>query len=231
MAKSVRVSGFTSVQWDKVMTPRIQDFQVKVAEQALIAAVAKGFDNQPIVVTDGKPHADYRLVRPFGRIEFIRRPTMADAVLWALDQLRKRSPVLTGRYVQSHTVLINGRQIEGDIQTALANVKPTDRVQIVNPQPYARKLEGATANKKTGRGQRKAASKQARSGIYRVVQRGMVQRYGRSLFVDFKYVKLDTGVKVWGDQGGGYRPSGTRSTVKRVLRDQVYPAIQVYIKA
>jgi len=59
----------------------------------------------------------------------------------------------------------------------------------------------------------------------------MVQRYGRSLFVDFKYVKLDTGVKVWGDQGGGYRTSGTKRTVKRVLRDQVYPAIQIYIKA
>ena len=80
---------------------------------------------------------------------------------------------------------------------------PLARPRNSNPLPYARKLEGATANKKTGRGKRKAASKQARSGIYRVVHRAMASRFGRSLFVDFKYVKLDSGVKVWGDQGGG----------------------------
>lgn len=204
---------------------------IAVAERALREEVGKGFDNKPVVVTDGTPRRDYGQVKPFGKIEFIRRPQMAEAVLWALDALRKRSPVRSGRYAQSHIVLLNKVQIEGDLKTALSNVKDGDRVQIVNPQPYARKLEGATANKKTGRGRRKAASKQARSGIYRVVHRAMVQRYGRSLFVDFKYVKLDTGVKVWGDQGGGYRTSGTKRTVKRVLRDQVYPAIQIYIKA
>lgn len=227
----VKVSGFTSQQWDKTLHPTIQKATIAAAEQALTKAVAKGFDNQPLVVTDGKPRADYRLVKPYGRIEFIRRPTMADAVLWALDQLRRRSPVRSGRYVQSHTVLINGRAIEGDMRGVLASVKPGDRVQIVNPLPYARKLEGATANKKTGRGKRKAASKQARAGIYRVVHRAMASRFGRSLFVDFKYVKLDTGVKVWGDQGGGYRAGGSKRTVKRVQRDQVYPAIQIYIKA
>jgi len=227
----VKTSGFTSQQWDKIAHPTIQQATVATAERALTKAVAKGFDNQPIVVTDGRPRADYRLVKPYGKIEFIRRPTMADAVLWALDQLRRRSPVRSGRYVQSHTILLNGRQIEGDIRGALASVKPTDRVQIVNPQPYARKLEGATANKKTGRGKRKAASKQARSGIYRVVHRAVASRFGRSLFVDFKYVKLDTGVKVWGDQGGAYRAGGAKGRVKRVQRDQVYPAIQIYIKA
>lgn len=227
----VKVSGFTSQQWDKTLYPTIQKATVAAAEQALTKAVAKGFDNQPIVVTDGKPRVDYRLVKPYGRIEFIRRPTMGDAVLWALDQLRRRSPVRSGRYVQSHTVFINGRAIEGDMRGGLASVKPGDRVQIVNPLPYARKLEGATANKKTGRGKRKAASKQARSGIYRVVHRAMASRFGRSLFVDFKYVKLDTGVKVWGDQGGAYRSGSAKGRAKRVLRDQVYPAIQIYIKA
>lgn len=221
----MKVSGFTSQKWDKVMHPTIQQATIATAEQALTKAVANGFDNQPVVVTDGKPRADYRLVKPFGQIEFIRRPTMADAVLWALDQLRRRSPVDSGRYVQSHTVLLNGRQIDGDINGALASVKPTDRVQIVNPLPYARKLEGATASKKTGRKKRKAVSKQARSGIYRVVHRAVASRFGRSLFVDFKYVKLDSGVKVWGDQGGG------KGHVKRVQRDQVYPSIQFYIKA
>ncbi len=203
---------------------------IDIAERELRAEVGRGFDPQPVVITDGVPRRDYHAVKSFGKIEFARRANMADAVLWALDQLRQRSPVLTGRYVSSHTVLVNGQEITGDIRAALINVAPTDRVQIVNPQPYARKIEGATASKRTGRGRRKASSKQARSGVYRVIHRAILNRFGRTLFVDFKYVKLNTGVKVWGDQGGGYRKNGTKRSVKRVLRDQVYPALNFFIK-
>ncbi len=208
----------------------VKENTIAVAERALREEVGKGFDNRPVVITDGVPRRDYRGVKPFGKIEFARRANMADAVLWALDQLRRKSPVLTGRYVSTHEILINGQEVTGNIRAALMNVVPTDRVQIVNPQPYARKIEGATANKKTGRGKRKALSKQARSGVYRVVHRALLARYGRVMFFDFKYVKLNTGVKVWGDQGGGYRKNGSKRAVKRVLRDQVYPAIQFFIK-
>lgn len=208
----------------------VKEATIGAAETALREEVAKGFDNQPVVVTDGMPRRDYHGVRPFGRIEFIRRPQMAEAVLWALDMLRKRSPVLTGRYVQSHTVLLNGAEITGDIKAALQNVKDGDRVQIVNPQPYAKKIEGRKARSK-GRGTnrtRTAAvagqSKQAPRGVYeRVVLPMLVRRYGRSMFFDFKYVKLSTGVKVMGWSGGG-------SARKRILRDHVYPSLQFYIK-
>lgn len=215
--------GRTIGQWVKVAT-------IKAAEDALVAEVAKGFDNQPVVVTDGTPRRDYSQVKPFGKIEFIRRPQMAEAVLWALDMLRKRSPVLTGRYVQSHVVLLNKVQIAGDLRGALRAVKETDRVQIVNPQPYAKKIEGRRSRSK-GRGanRTKAAavaglSRQAPRGVYeRVVLPMLVQRYGRSMYFDFKYVKLDTGVKVKGWQGGG----GAR---KRILRDHVYPSLHFFIK-
>jgi hypothetical protein len=115
--------------------------------------------------------------------------------------------------------MINGAEVEGNVWGALRNVRPTDRVQIVNPQPYARKIEGATANRRTGRGKRAALSRQARSGVYRVVLRALVNRFGKALFFDFKYVKLNTGIKVWGKRGA-----------RRVQRDQVYPALQFFIK-
>jgi len=215
--------GRTIGQWVKEAT-------IKAAEDALVAEVAKGFDNKPVVVTDGMPRRDYHGVKPFGRIEFIRRPQMAEAVLWALDMLRKRSPVLTGRYVQSHTVLLNGAEITGDIKAALQNVKDGDRVQIVNPQPYAKKIEGRKARSK-GRGAARTKtaavagqSRQAPRGVYeRVVLPMLVRRYGRSMFFDFKFVKLDSGVKVKGWSGGG-------AARKRILRDHVFPAIQFYIK-
>ncbi len=209
----------------------VQAQTIKVAENALRRFVAKGFDPSPVVVTDGMPRRDYALVKPFGKIEFIANTELAEAVRWALTELQKRSPVLTGRYALTHTVLLNGKEIQGNIWQTLRQAKSTDRVQIVNPQPYARKIEKATANKKTGRGARKALSKQAKAGVYQPVLRALVNRYGRSLFFDFKYVNLNLGVKVWGDQGGRYRKDGSRTYVKRVQRDQIYPCLQFFKKS
>lgn len=201
----------------------VKENTIAIGERELISAVRGGFDQQPVVITDGVPRRDYRQVKPFGKIEFARRANMAEAALWILDQLQRRSPVLTGRYVSSHTVMINGQEITGNIREALMRVGGADRVQIVNPQPYARKIEGATANKRTGRGKRRAISRQARSGVYRVVHRAVLQRYGRTIFADFKYVNLNLGVKVWGMSGGS-------KSAKRVQRAQVYPAIQLFLK-
>lgn len=215
----------------------VKENTIAAGEAELKSQVAMGFDPQPVVITDGVPRRDYNQVKPFGKIEFARRANMADAVLWALDELRKKSPVLTGRYVATHTVMINGVEVVGNLRVALSRLGPADRVQIVNPQPYARKIEGARANKKTGRGKRAALSMQAKRGVYQVIHRALLARYGRVLFVDFTYVKLDTGVKVWGDQGGSYynrlKKNGGGSVkhkVKRVQRDQVYPALKFFIQ-
>ena len=211
--------GITSEQLGRSISDWVKAATIQTAERALGEEVAKGFDNEPVVITDGMPRRDYLQVKPFGRIEFAARTSMVEAVRWALTELQKKSPVLTGRYASSHTVMINGAEVEGNVWGALRNVRPTDRVQIVNPQPYARKIEGATANRRTGRGKRAALSRQARSGVYRVVLRALVNRFGKALFFDFKYVNLNIGIKVWGKRGA-----------RRVQRDQVYPALQFFIK-
>ena len=215
----VIVEGITTEQLGRSISDWIKAATIETAERVLREEVARGFDNEPVVITDGMPRRDYLQVKPFGRIEFAARTSMAEAVRWALTELQKKSPVLTGRYASSHTVMINGAEVEGNIWVALRNVRPTDRVQIVNPQPYARKIEGATANRRTRRGKRAALSRQARSGVYRVVLRALVNRFGKALFFDFKYVNLNIGIKVWGKQGA-----------RRVQRDQVYPALQFFIK-
>jgi hypothetical protein len=215
----VIVEGVTSEQLGRSTAEWVRAATIEVAERALREEVARGFDDEPVVITDGMPRRDYLQVKPFGRIEFVARTSMAEAVRWALSELQKKSPVLTGRYASSHTVMINGAEVRGNIWVALRNVRPTDRVQIVNPQPYARKIEGATANRRTGRGKRAALSRQARSGVYRVVLRALVNRFGKALFFDFKYVNLNIGIKVWGKRGA-----------RRVQRDQVYPALQFFIK-
>lgn len=120
--------GRTIGQWVKEAT-------IGAAETALREEVAKGFDNQPVVVTDGMPRRDYHGVKPFGRIEFIRRPQMAEAVLWALDMLRKRSPVLTGRYVQSHTVLVISTARPGRSRSARSPGCGLARPSVTWPRP------------------------------------------------------------------------------------------------
>ncbi len=215
----VMFEGLSAPELGRSIGQWVKEHTIAVAERALREEVRRGFDTQPVVITDGMPRRDYLQVKPFGRIEFAARTSMAEAVRWALTELQKRSPVLTGRYASSHTVMINGAEVQGNIWVALRNVRPTDRVQIVNPQPYARKIEGATANRRTGRGKRAALSRQARSGVYRVVLRALVNRFGKALFFDFKYVNLNTGIKVWGKRGA-----------RRIQRDQVYPALQFFIK-
>jgi len=215
----VIVEGITTEQLGRSIADWVKAATIETAERVLREEVTRGFDNEPVVITDGMLRRDYLQVKPFGRIEFAARTSMVEAVRWALTELQKKSPVLTGRYASSHTVMINGAEVQGNIWVALRNVRPTDRVQIVNPQPYARKIEGATANKRTGRGKRAALSRQARSGVYRVVLRALVNRFGKALFFDFKYVNLNIGIKVWGKRGA-----------RRVQRDQVYPALQFFIK-
>ena len=215
----VIVEGITTEQLGRSIADWVKAATIETAERALREEVARGFDTEPVVITDGMPRRDYLQVKPFGRIEFAARTSMVEAVRWALNELQKKSPVLTGRYASSHTVMISGAEVQGNIWVALRNVQPTDRVQIVNPQPYARKIEGATANRRTGRGKRAALSRQVRSGVYRVVLRALVNRFGKALFFDFKYVNLNIGIKVWGKQGA-----------RRVQRDQVYPALQFFIK-
>ena len=219
----VIVEGLSAPELGRSIGQWVKEHTIAVAERALQEEVRRGFDSQPVVVTDGMPRRDYLQVKPFGKIEFVARTSMAEAVRWALTELQKRSPVLTGRYASSHTVMINGAEVQGNIWIALRNVQPTDRVQIVNPQPYARKIEGIAARKATrnrpGREKRAGISTQAKSGIYRVVLRALVNRFGKALFFDFKYVNLNTGIKVWGKRG-----------TRRVQRDQVYPALQFFIK-
>ena len=219
---------------------------IAVAERALREEVGRGFDNQPVVVTDGTPRRDYLQVKPFGKIEFIRRPQMAEAVLWALNQLQKRSPVKTGNYKHSHTLFIDGVEVEESLapEEMLLKLKDGQRVQIVNKLPYAKKIEGRKGSKKRGIGAVIGLSSQAPRGVYeRVVLPLLVRRYGRSMFFDFKFVKLTGASKVWGAAGGRKTPLPARALIRgsngritgqthagRIQRDAVFPSLNFFIK-
>jgi hypothetical protein len=121
-----------------------------------------------------------------------------------------------------HIVMLNGQAIDGkNLSLALRSAKDGDRIVITNEMPYAKKIEGRAASKKRGISGERGQTRQAPGGVYRVVLRLLIQRYGRSIFADFKYVRLPTGLK-YARHGKGKR--------SKVGRDYVYPAISIYIK-
>jgi hypothetical protein len=234
MTNTLRIDGGNFADLAFGIGKWVQQATVQIAtEERTRASLEKG----AVVVTDGVRGKAVEDVKPFGKVVFVARPNISEAVLWTLAKLTERSPIGPaegGHYKDDHIVMINSKAVTGNLRVALADIGPGDRIQIVNPRIYARKLEGATANARTQRARRRGSSRQAPSGIYRVVQRLVVQRYSKSLFVDFKYVKLNTGVKVWGDVGGGrVRINGkwaARNPRGRAQRDQVYPALQLFMK-
>lgn len=222
MAAALTISGLTSLQWDKLIEPSIQKFTVQIAEKVLIGAVQGGFDPEPVVITDGVTNRDWRDVKPFGKIEWARRPLMKDCALWIMQELVIRSPVGPGRlghYKDKHIFMIDGTQVEA---SALDDIKPTDRVQIVNTQPYAKKLETSQPRRLSLRAPHTAAG--APAGVYQMVQKAAVARFGRTLFIDYKLVRLNLGATVMRRRSHGRRIPRPHKV------DALYPAIQLYIK-
>jgi hypothetical protein len=234
----MRIEGGSFADLAAGIARTVQRATWQIAEEEKARA---GLDSSAVVVTDGVRGKAIQDVKPFGKIVFVADTSIADAVLWALAKLIQISPVGPaegGHYKDEHIVRIDGEPITGNLRVALTNLPPGSRVDIVNPRIYARKLEGATANQRTtrARAKRKALSRQAPNGVYRVVLRLLVQRYSKSMFFDFKYVKLpNTGYKVYGDVGGGnVKINGrwvARAPRARALRDQVFPALQFYKKS
>lgn len=218
---ATKVDGPTTAETVRWITGSIVDLTVTTAEEILKREVGRGaFTTTPSVVTDGVVGRDYHGVKPFGKIEFIATPTMRVAVQWALDMLRRLSPVLTGRYVQSHYVLLNGAGLTDGTLAALDRARPGDRVQIVNVQPYARKIEGARANRRKQWKGRRGLSRQAPGGVYKKVFDLLKQRYGRTLFLDYRLERLELGGKEWVAEGA-HRAKGGFYT---------FPVLQFYIK-
>jgi hypothetical protein len=63
---------------------------------------------------------------------------LSDLIQFALNELKRQSPVLSGEYRQSHTVYVNDQPVGDSIPKT---IQPGDTVFIANPVPYARRLE------------------------------------------------------------------------------------------
>lgn len=206
--------------WSKELEPDLRLFQIQVANETLSEEVMRGFDRNPRRIVDRRFDAPITSVKFGGRIEFLATFDIAEIAEWVWMEVRRRSPVLSGNYQDSHIVMVNGTS-----RAVLGELQPTDRVQIVNTRPYARKIEGGGGPTTPSK---PPQSLQAPNGVYRMVYRAARARFGRNAFIDWKWVKLDLGVSAWGLQGGRSKGVAHNRERKRILRPMIYPAIQIY---
>ncbi|MGC5747361.1 hypothetical protein J4P41_01790 [Gluconobacter sp. NFX36] len=123
---------------DQALSPAAQSaYLARVAINARDTAVRRG-DAPPHWTTnvDGRQGAPESSVRPDGFILY-RFNVMGLAAKAALQLCKERSPVRSGRYRDSWVVVVEGKPWAGDV----SDVPDGKQVMIVNPQPYARKID------------------------------------------------------------------------------------------
>ncbi|MFT8613826.1 MAG: hypothetical protein ABF727_14685 [Gluconobacter oxydans] len=138
VARNIRV-------WrDKTLSPAA--LSAHLASEAIKArdqAVRSG-DAPPhwVTIVDGRQGAPETSVQPDGFILY-KFNVMGLAAQAALQLCKERSPVRSGRYRDSWMVVVDGRPWTEDV----ADIPEGVSVIIINPQPYARKIDtGAMKN-------------------------------------------------------------------------------------
>lgn len=136
------------------------------------------------------------------RVIVFRWSVSGYVVKWIIDELRRRSPVLTGKYRDSHRIYVNGQRMDGAFSTGSRPIRPGDEVIIASTVPYARKIEGYRAfagfssrfdgptGKRVG-----GQSRQAPRGVYEVTAMAAKRRFGgednAAALIRFTYAELE----------------------------------------
>lgn len=117
---------------------------------------------------DGQRREDVDTVKPNGRIVF-EFHLVNEVLAWISEQLVVNSPILTGRYVASHALFVDGVEIE-------PGRMPLDGKEyvFVNTLPYSRKIE-------------RGLSPQAPDGVYQAIAAVAARRFGNIARVHFTY--------------------------------------------
>lgn len=171
-------------QVDAVKLRVATEVQRRLAETAK-AANAKIMATPPRPLSmvrhvDGVAGAPEEAVKPGGVIvyDYGRLDLVAS---FALDTLRQLSPIESGNYARSHTLLLNGQQVD-DVR----GWKEGDEIAITNHEPYTRKIE-------IGKGRYSA-----HAHVYEKAERIVSRRFGNIARVWFVYRPVPFGnVATW----------------------------------
>lgn len=212
---------------------------IVTADQVLREEQSRGFDTDPILLVDNKRGRDPRTVSPLGQIEFVSRQSLGPILTEIYEGLLKRSKVLTGAYIKSHYVFLNGIQVANDISSLQSwlstnpEIKDKDTIRFVNIQPYARRLEllGVTAQRSQPKLEDKGRRKKVKTGQFIKLPNGAYQLTARSIKAKYKQNALIYFKFIPGSSMGlaGTFKSGRRGK-NSAGRSYLYPSIVVTVQ-
>lgn len=165
---------------------------------------ARGFDKNPVVITDGRVGKSPLDVQPYGKIEFVSTQVSGLEVIEEIySGILSRSKVVTGTYYEGNIVFLNSKVVainRAELKQWIASnpiLNPGDAIRFVNVLPYARKLErhGVTAQRSRSRSV-KSKDKEGRSGerilapngVYYLTSRAALGKFKGNLQIYFGFV-------------------------------------------
>lgn len=136
---------------------------------------------------DGRESSDLKSVRPDGVI-VAEWELVSDALLFIAEELKKVSPVRSGRYQASHTLFADGTEI-----AVGAEIPQASEYVFLSAVIYARKIEGFPG--------RKPQSPQAPKGVYEITALKANGIYGNQAKIRFGWRKPLAGGLIGGREG------------------------------
>lgn len=218
-----------TVAWPKNMDAEAKAFLLKTARDGHAGIMQKQGNPSFEAYANRPGNRDLNSVVLPGPVVY-NYSNIRQLVEFALDELRKASPVDSGDYARSHTLYVNGIAVDA----LPADVKATDEIMIANPIAYARRLEIG----KTTAGRDFVV--QVANRIYeRVAKQKVIPRYRNVAKVTFGYINAPDAYvtkaklpshyasgKAAGARGGGTRrarrqKAGTKTMAPAIIIRQI----------
>ena len=143
MAKAVAFRQQIKLFTDNTLSPEARSARLaRVARAALTDLQSTGRAGPTYrLFVDGQPATTEATVRGDGTGDILYSFSyIADAILFALDFLRARAPVRSGKYAASWYIGVDGRFVPA-ASFSPDSVPPTAEIVIGNTQPYNRKVD------------------------------------------------------------------------------------------
>lgn len=133
-----------------------------------------------------------------------------EIIAFALDFLKRRSPVLTARYQNAHQVMLGSQFV-----SPTAEIAPDEEVLIVNTVPYSRKIEVGFMSMSVER------------GVYQDARKAVMGRFGQVVDVRFQMVRIPNGYVLKGRFRRGFRQYSRTGLKKDTMPGAVmtYPSL------
>jgi hypothetical protein len=165
------VSDLTSPEARSARLAEFAAEQIEEVRQNNRAVVGRDLPYE--VVVDGKVGVALTAVKPNGVI-VANFDLLREVLEWIGEQLLLESPRLTGRYMRSHVMFVDG--VEHDLD---GPIPPGESYEFVNTQPYARKMEPRPGGA--------PQSDQAPKGVYHVLAAVAQKRFGNIARVRYSF--------------------------------------------